>query len=329
MKSQPVGSHADDRDSASLRLCARAKLNLHLEVIRRRGDGYHDVRTLMHSIALADVLRVSVQRVSGGRPERAVDVACLPTAGLGGAQNLAHRAASIYLDTWAQLQPGAGRVEVSVVVEKRIPVAGGLGGGSADAAATLRALAAILGPKGGPCGAQLLSLAGRIGVDVPFCLRGGAAWGLGKGDELTRVQSALSHPVVVGMPETGIRSADAYAWWDQAEPDRSPPEEEPFRPPCVLTTPSELPKIVVNGLRPAVAGRMQVVDELLAAIRKAGAVAGEMSGSGPAVFGVFADRQSAGAAVERLAGRFRGVHWILTRLDPKCDRIWGSDLDGR
>lgn len=331
MKAMPGGP----RFAGSLHVAARAKVNLRLEVVRRRADGFHDVRTLMHTLALSDRLEIQVSTSAlpgcsgpGGRPGPDVQVDCIPRLDLAGTANLAHRAASLYLQAAAARGLDVGADVVSILIRKQIPVAAGLGGGSADAAATLRALSALLGPRGGPAGAELISLARLLGSDVPFCLAGGAAWATGKGDELETVESTLSLPVLIAAPQAAVSSGAAYAWWDESAGDPGGSrfqQEETVSPKYMLQAGSIVPGLIRNDLRPAVAGRVPAVDELTAALRGSGALAGEMSGSGPAVYGVYRSLAGASMAAELLAARFTGTTWFLTRFDPRLDEIWGRD----
>ena len=168
---------------------ARAKVNLGLAVLGRRPDGYHELHTLFATLDLAD--RVALSPVGRGVELRVVG-ADLPA----GEENLAHRAARAYL--------GAAGVEAGVRIElrKEIPVAAGLGGGSADAAAVLVGMERLFG-----AGVDLASLAGELGADVPFLLRGGLAEARGTGGELRHLPAIEAHLVLVnpGFPLSTAR----------------------------------------------------------------------------------------------------------------------------
>lgn len=150
-----------------------AKLNLHLQVIGKRGDGYHELRTVFQTIDLGDELAVEIA------PRGEVDLIVegpVGTAPGGGPENLVHRAATAFRERWA---PGLG---VRLRLEKRVPVGAGLGGGSGDAAATLLALRELLGRPATV--AELFEPASDLGADVPYFLVGGTALGVGRGDEI-------------------------------------------------------------------------------------------------------------------------------------------------
>ncbi len=174
-------------------LAAPAKINLHLEVLGRRSDGFHGLETIFQTIGLADRVEVELEPSGtagdGGNP---IALTCsdptLPT----GPDNLAWRAAAAVL----ALHPAAGRVQIRL--DKRVPHGAGLGGGSSDAAAVLRALAHLLGWHDQPA---LHRLALALGSDVPFFLLGGTAHALGRGEELTALPDLPAQPITVLMPE--------------------------------------------------------------------------------------------------------------------------------
>ncbi len=313
-------------------LAARAKINLFLEVYGRRPDGYHEVATLMHTVSLHDTVAVEL---SGQDRPGCIEVICRPDRQLSGPRNLAYRAAAAYLSALCGCDgcngPAAGRsLSVRVAIDKRIPVAAGLAGGSADAAATLRGLAPLtarLRPQPSPLPA-LGPIAAALGADVPFCLTGGAAWGTGRGDQLTPVLSILRGPVLIVAPPFAVASRDAYAWWDEDHGAQHVPAWSSGCPggpdragragtrPDRLDTPAQVAALVQNDLRPPVVRRHPVVGEILTAIRDCGAQAAEMSGSGPAVFGLFSCTGQAAEAARRLAAAFPGARVLPAALDP-------------
>ena len=189
---------------------AQAKVNLFLHVLAREPTGYHQVETLFCRLALGD--RVRVRATSGGRSLDCSGPA-LPTGGLGSVeQNLAWRAAVAYADAvgW----PAGFALEV----EKHVPVGGGLGGGSADAGAVLRALNALAPtPLTAPA---LIDLGGSLGADVPFLTQDATSLALawGRGDRLLSLPPLPARPCVLCVADFGVRSADAYRWYDESDP---------------------------------------------------------------------------------------------------------------
>jgi 4-diphosphocytidyl-2-C-methyl-D-erythritol kinase len=182
--------------SHRLEVASRAKVNLHLQVIGRRGDGYHELRTIFQEVDLADELTVEL-----GEPgvRLVVEGATLSA----GPDNLAHRAASAFLARW-----GGGR-GVAIALRKRIPLGGGLGGGSSNAAAVLLALQRLLGE---PAPAdELWLLARELGADVPFFLVGGTALGVGRGDEVIPLSDLPSRELWLVLPAVHVSTAEAFA----------------------------------------------------------------------------------------------------------------------
>jgi 4-diphosphocytidyl-2-C-methyl-D-erythritol kinase len=247
---------------------AFAKINLELRVLGVRADGYHDLRTTFQSIALADALTFA----AAPGPFRIVcdDPAC-PTDH----RNLVWRAASL---VWqAAGRPGAPR-GVVVTIAKRIPMQGGLGGGSSDGAAALTALARLWGVRLSP--GRLRTLAAALGADVPYFLMGGTALGRDRGDRLVRLTDPPAAWVVLVVPRVGVSTKQAFGWWDRD--GRSGHEG------------------VTNDLQPVVTRRHPVVGRLVAALARQGAFQTSLSGSGSAVFGLFRRRGDAVGAARAL-----------------------------
>jgi 4-diphosphocytidyl-2-C-methyl-D-erythritol kinase len=260
--------------SRTIRARAPAKINLWLRVLGRRADGYHELQTIFQSIALHDTLSVRVR--PGPFALRCADPGC-PTDD----SNLVWQAA-------ARMWTAAGRRgtprDVEVTLIKRIPVEAGLGGGSSDAAAALRLFAALWRVRG--MGRDRLSeVAASLGADVPYFLEGGTALGLGTGDVLFPLLDYPASWVTLALPKFGVRTADAYRWWDREH-----------RGPAGSRTPR-----AGNDLQPAVVARHPEIGRLVRALERAGAFHAAMSGSGAAVFGLFATRGAALAAAVALS----------------------------
>ena len=273
---------------------ARAKLNLTLDVLGKRPDGYHDLKMVMQSVALADTL--TVETGTGEGLEVRTDLSFLPN----NEKNLAAAAALAF-----QTVTGRDLGGVAIAIEKRIPVCAGMGGGSSDAAAVLRSLERMLGT-----GQDLAALAGigeRVGSDVPYCVLGGTALAEGRGEVLTPL-SALPHcHVVICKPAFSISTPELFRAVDGV------------RLRCRPDTDGVLAALEAGDLG-GVARRMYNVFEdvlpsrqrtELAAIRSAlvqhGALGANMSGTGPTVFGLFEDADRARSAWEELRQTYRDV----------------------
>ena len=262
--------------SAAARVTAHGKINLGLRVLARERSGYHSIETVFARIALAD--RVTV-RVGGGAQVVECGGPRMPGGGLGPPErNLALRAALAYRQ--AAGWPDGFRIEV----EKHIPVGGGLGGGSADAGATFRALNA-LAPR--PLAAsELLRLAGTVGADVPFLtstIPMALAWG--RGERLLALPPLPERSVALVIPSFAVATADAYAWLSESRTDDTPVPA--VRSLGDLTSWSAVAPWSANDLEPVVTWRYPRIREIMHLLRDAGARIARMSGSGSVVFGIF------------------------------------------
>ena len=284
--------------STAARVVAHAKLNLLLHVLDRRSDGYHDIATWLVRLALGDDVVVRV-RPSGRVVEcRGADVG--PPE-----RNLALRAAEAYVE--AARWPAGFAIEI----DKRIPVGGGLGGGSADAAAVLRALDA-LAPE--PLGEdRLIEIAARLGSDVPYLVATDpVAFATGRGEYLLAMPSLGEANVALVCPPFGVATKDAYAWLD-ADRDAAGWQPKPVRYDDLYSWRS-FPRDVPNDLEAPVSRRHPEIARCIQSLRDAGARSAGMSGSGSTVFGVF-DEPPDAAALERAAGAPVVLTHTLARID--------------
>jgi 4-diphosphocytidyl-2-C-methyl-D-erythritol kinase len=280
--------------ASSISIRAHAKINLDLRVLGTRPDGFHELRTVFQAISLHDTVECmprpgpfAIECSTAGVPlDRA---------------NLIWTAAEIL---WRSLRRSGPARDVVVRLHKRIPLQAGLGGGSADAAATLVGLAKAWREPVRP--AQLTDVAAVIGSDVPFFLSGGTALGLGRGDEVYPLADLPRHWVVLVIPGFGVSTADAYGWYD-AERGRGSGVREPQHVPGPW--PSRAAQMI-NDLEAPIARHHPEIDQMKTALRRAGALAAAMTGSGSTVFGLFQKRQDATAAVARLSSS--GWRTILT-----------------
>lgn len=261
-----------------------AKVNLILKVAGKRPDGYHDIDSLMQTVDLADTVRLEW---GGG----ALDVSC-SIADLHGEANLAWKAAKLFLDDVGV------RAGVRIRVEKRIPVAAGLGGGSSDAACVLCALAARFGVP--PDSERLLKIALRTGSDVPYLLVGGLARVRGRGEIVEPLGPVEGLDIVAAAPHAEIRSSWAYGRL-RMELTESGKSYSILSLDSALADKSSLAGALQNDLEEAVSKDFPIVRQLRDRMMELGALGAVMSGSGPTVLAVVESRAQAKEMAERLA----------------------------
>jgi 4-diphosphocytidyl-2-C-methyl-D-erythritol kinase len=290
----------------SARVTAQAKINLLLRVLARETSGYHSIETVFLRLDLGDDVRV---RSASGRSLECVGAA-MPASGLGPTErNLAYRAAAEYAD--ATGWPSGFAIEI----DKRIPVGGGLGGGSADAGAVLRLLDA-LAPQ--PLGARLVELAGPLGADAAFMtIESPMALAWGRGERLLPIHPLDRRHVLLLVPDFAVATADAYAWL-AADRGTYGPSAGVIAPDSLATWES-LALVATNDFERVVAARHPIIAELVDELNAADAVLAMLSGSGSAVYGVFDDPPDATA----LTGS-TGLKTIITETS---DRVVRVELD--
>jgi len=250
------------------------KVNLYLEVGDRRDDGYHELSTVFHAVSLLDEVTVTT-----------ADVLTLEVSGEGAEslpideRNLAWRAAEL-------LAEHVGRApDVAISIEKTIPVAGGMAGGSADAAAVLVAMNSLW--ELGVPRRDLHGLAAQLGSDVPFALHGGTALGTGRGEELATVLARNTFHWVLAFSAGGLSTANVFAELDRLRVagDRDMPlrleSPEPVLAALASGDPTQLAPLLGNDLQPAALSLDASLRRTLRAGVEAGALAGVVSGSGP------------------------------------------------
>ncbi|MEO8505486.1 MAG: 4-(cytidine 5'-diphospho)-2-C-methyl-D-erythritol kinase [Acidobacteriota bacterium] len=243
-----------------------AKVNLHLQVMGRRGDGYHELRTVFQTIDLHDLLSVEVGG-SGVRLE-------IDAPSLAGPENLASRAARAFLATFGG--DVGGLSGVGLRIEKRIPVGGGLGGGSSNAATVLLALRELTGVPERRL--ELAPIARELGADVPYFLTGGTALGAGRGDEILPLAEIPEGEMWIVVPPFGVSTREVFGALGEILP-------APLAPCVQALLAGEVPAgpTVLGGwndLEPAAVACTPGLGVVREAIRAAGAPWVQMSGSG-------------------------------------------------
>ena len=304
-----------------LRVRAYAKINLDLRVGVRRADGFHDLTTILQSIALHDT--VTLRAVEG--PCR---VRCAAAGVPAGEANLVWRAAH---RLWGALGRRGEPRGVAITITKRIPVAAGLGGGTADAIAALRGLCRLWDASLEPI--RLHEVAAEMGADGPFFLVGGTALGVGRGDEVYPLAELPRHWTVIAVPPRRVATATAYGWLDRdvatsARHGRRRIDGTRRRPPVTGST-LDLTALT-NDLERPVARRRPEIRVATRMLARAGALTAAMTGSGSAVFGLFTRRASAVGAARRV--RRAGWTVLVTRTLDRAglaQQAWGNDSFGR
>ena len=258
---------------------ANAKINLTLDILGKRPDGFHEVAMVMQSIGLHDTLTMEK---TDGEIALSINVPWLKAD----EKNLAWRAAELVRQEYGLT--GGVRMELT----KRIPIAAGLAGGSADAAAVLKGMNELYNLQMSE--ARLCELGAKLGSDIPFCLLGGTMLATGRGEVLTRLADMPETWVVLAKPRISVSTAWAYQNYDEQGAERHPDNEA-------------IKKAIARGNRKAVAGllcnvlesvtikKYDVIADYKQMMLDKGAMASMMSGSGPTVFGLARNREQAEA----------------------------------
>ncbi|MGH4025227.1 MAG: 4-(cytidine 5'-diphospho)-2-C-methyl-D-erythritol kinase [Pseudonocardiaceae bacterium] len=280
-----------------------AKVNLHLAVGATRQDGYHELVSVFQALSLTDEVTVAATDAPGVEVH-GEGAGTVPTD----RRNLAWRAV-LALAEYAQREPA-----VRVVLRKNIPVAGGMGGGSADAAGTLVGLAALWRLE--VSREDLAGLASGLGSDVPFALQGGTALGTGRGENLVPVLARHTFHWVLALDRRGLATPDVYGELDRLRAQGSPPhgtgsdgsgpqrlgDVEPLLEALATGDPRQLALLLGNDLQAAAVSLRPALRRTLRAGVDAGALAGMVSGSGPSCAFLCTDADAAVRVAAELAG---------------------------
>ncbi len=260
---------------------ANAKINLFLEVTAKRADGYHTLDSIMQAVSLADDVTVTAEEGMG------ITVTCSDGNIPQGCDNIAYRAAAAYLAEYGIT------AKVRVHIDKRIPAAAGLGGGSADAAAVITALDEIFARASGTD--ELCAIVKNIGADVPFCIRGGIARARGIGELFTACPTMPDCAVVIAIGDERASTAGAYGRID-ALPERQIRSADGIIAALASGGVSDVSAEMFNIFEAVTEYDGRIKDIMI----EAGAVGTMMSGSGTSVFGIFeiaADAENAARAL--------------------------------
>lgn len=269
----------------SIRLKARAKINLGLDVTGKREDGYHEVRMVMQSINLYDSISLTKSREPGIRIR--TNRAYLPT----NEDNLIYKAVRLMMDEYG-IHSG-----VDVVLDKFIPVAAGLAGGSSDAAAAMVGMTRLFSVK--TTMARLMELGVKIGADVPFCIMRGTVLAEGIGERLTRLEPMPSCPILIAKPGINVSTKFVYSNLKLDE-NTVHPDIDGMIDAIKRKDIGGVCSRMGNVLESVTIREYPVIEDIKRQMMASGAINAMMSGSGPTVFGVFGNRKNAGACADVL-----------------------------
>lgn len=264
-----------------MRLRAFAKINLGLDILRKREDGYHEVRMIMQTIQMYDVLEMKKVKKPG--ISLSVNYPYIPSD----ERNLVYKAAKLLMDEF-QVKEG-----VDIRLEKFIPVAAGMAGGSSDAAAAMVGINHLF--KLGLSEKDLMDRAVNIGADVPYCIMRGTALAEGIGEKLTRIAQVPDCYVLIGKPGIGVSTKTAYESL-QLDKIQSHPDIDGMIRDIENGNLLAMTDKMGNVFESGIIGKYPVIGEIKDLMEANGALKAMMSGSGPTVFGIFDDRQKMEAA---------------------------------
>lgn len=264
---------------------ARAKINLTLDVLYRRPDGYHEVEMIMQSIALKDHLTLELL------PGRAIEVCCSTPELLGDESNLAYKAAKLMIEEFS-LDAG-----VKITLNKNIPLAAGLAGGSADAAAVMIGMNELFGLKKSE--EDLMMLGKTIGADIPFCIHGGTAVARGIGEKLTPLKPVPKIALLLVKPHYSVSTKQVYSRLNVKD-IKSRPDTAAMIRTILNEDVAAMAKGLCNVLEEVTFGLYPELSFIKEELRKNGALGSLMSGSGPTVYGIFETRSAAQRAAARM-----------------------------
>ena len=270
----------------AVQVSAAAKVNLRLRILARETTGFHQLETIFLRLELADVVRVRRARVNSLDVSGDVNAAALgPTE-----KNLAWRAAHAYAEAAGSHDGWA------IELEKHIPIGGGLGGGSSDAGAVLRALDAMA-PE--PLGeTRLLAIAATLGADVPFLTSSHVSvLGWGRGERMLALPSPPQRHVVLLVPAFGVNTAEAYGWLTS---NPRPPlvDDAAVLEPAALTTWRGIAAVARNDFETVVSAHHPILAAMIEALENGGCAPAMLSGSGSVVFGVLPEGESKAPRVD-------------------------------
>ncbi len=268
-----------------MRLRALAKINLGLDILGKRADGYHEVRMIMQTIQMYDVLEI--RRTEKPGITLSVNVPFVPTD----ERNLVYKAAQMLMEEF-QIQEG-----ISMKLDKFIPVAAGMAGGSSDAAAAFVGVNRLF--HLGLSEEELMKRAVKVGADVPYCIMRGTALAEGIGEKLTRISPMPKSYILIGKPGVTVSTKMAYENLNLEAIEDHPDIDGMIRD-IQNEDLYEMTKKMGNVFEPGIIREYPVIEEIKNLMEENGALRAMMSGSGPTVFGIFDDKEKLKKATAKL-----------------------------
>jgi len=275
-----------------LNLDSPAKINLRLEILKKREDGYHEVRTIFQKIDLHDTLHFSLKKAR--RISITTNHPKLPV----GKSNLVYKAVQ------SMLKVSDYKGGFHIEIEKRIPLGAGLGGGSSNAATTLKALNQLL--RLNLSKKELMEMGSKIGADVPFFIGEGAAIGSGIGEQLKKIDLPNLWFVLI-YPNFEVSTRWTYQNFVLTN------QRIHFNLPKFNKTPKGISRILLNHLEEVVSKKYPQIDIMKKMVFSAGALGALMTGSGPTVFGLFRDEKNATGAYEKIIKSVGKKGWVVLK----------------
>lgn len=282
----------------TLRESAPAKINLTLDVLCKRSDGYHDLESIMQAVGLEDEI---VLEIGTGAPwELRCNLNHIPMD----ERNLAWKAARVFCDRLSWDPEG-----LRITVVKRIPSEAGLGGGSADAAAVLRALNQCVDTPLNPF--ELAELGAKVGSDVPFCVLGGTAFCEGRGERLTPLEIGPKLIYVLCKPDLAFSTPKLFAKLDDSVVNDHPDHDAMIQA-LREGNAEKVGSLLCNVFEEAVVGEYADIPAIKNILMEHGACGAQMTGSGSVVFGVFSTEEQAQVAVSALKEQYPNTYFCKT-----------------
>lgn len=285
--------------SESVKVKARAKINVILDILGKRDDGYHEIKTIMQTLDLFDTITVS--KNDGGIITISTNSGKIPAD----SSNLSYKAAECLKENY-NINGG-----IAVKIDKKIPVAAGLAGGSSDCAATLIAVRDLYNLPASD--SELAEIGKSMGADVPYCIYGGTYLAEGIGEKLTKLPPFPMINVLIAKPDIDVSTAWVYKNFDLSNVRKSP-DTDKMREYIKENNIQGICRGLCNVLESVTAEKYSIIDDIKKAMIKFGALGAIMSGSGPTVFGLYMEKKECEIAFNYLREKLGISDCFITKI---------------